>query len=94
MSRDKLFLSLYKSLGHRSDALNSATALTTTVIGRLLRNKPSLQGRTQQNQKDGILSAGVIAKVTYETLKRYDPLAAATYKAYHQATLREAIDNK
>jgi transcriptional repressor NrdR len=78
-SRDKLFLSLYKSLGHRSDALSSATALTATVIGRLLTKNPSA---------DGTLNPRAIAKVSLEALKRFDPLAAATYKAYHQTALK------
>ena len=78
-SRDKLFLSLYKSLGHRPDALNSSTALCTTVIGRLLSKNQAL---------DAIISVQFVAKTTYLTLKRYDPLGANTYKAYHQAALR------
>ncbi len=78
-SRDKLFLSLYKSLGHRQDALNSATELTDTIIGRLLR---------QRQAPDGLLQMAAIAHAAHITLKRYDPLAAHTYKAYHQAALK------
>jgi transcriptional regulator NrdR family protein len=78
-SRDELFLSLYKSLGHRKDALSSATALTNTVIGRLLNKKLA---------KDGSMSTKDLAKTAYEVLKRFDPLAAHTYKAYHQSLLR------
>jgi transcriptional regulator NrdR family protein len=77
-SRDKLFLSLYKSLGHRSDARDSATELTETLIGRVLRSKrdePSMIERTQ------------LAQITFTTLKRYDALSAHTYKAYHQTSL-------
>lgn len=78
-SRDKLFLSMHKSLGHRTDALDSSTALTATVIGRLLNKKFVIGGAlTTQN----------ISKIAYEALKRYDPLAAATYKAYHQVALK------
>src|SRR5690554_5213061 len=43
-SRDKLFLSLYKALGHRRDALHSATELTETTINILLKNPPSPNG--------------------------------------------------
>ena len=78
-SRDKLFLSLYQSLGHRKDALDSSTALTTTVIGRLINKKFVINGAIETKS---------ISKVAYEALKRYDPLAAATYKAYHQLTLK------
>jgi len=78
-SRDKLFLSLYKSLGHRQDALNSSSALTSTVIGVLLNKKYVV---------NGAISTQSVAKVAHEALKRFDPLAATSYKAYHQAALK------
>lgn len=80
-SRDKLFLSLHKALGHRQDALNSATELTETIISSLLKNN---------HAPEGLLEIEDIAKTAYQTLGRYDPLAAATYKAYHQTALRNA----
>lgn len=76
--RDRLFLSLYRALGHRPDALVSATELTGTVIGKLFRSS---------TQDQGMLTAELIARTSFETLKRYDPLAAGSYKAYHQAAL-------
>lgn len=78
-NRDKLFLSLYKSLGHRQDALNSATELTSTTIGSLLR---------KMKAPDGLLPIETLAVQTYQILKRFDPLAAHTYKAYHQTSLK------
>ncbi len=78
-SRDKLFLSLYQSLGHRNDALNSSTALTSTVISRLINKK---------YVEDGAISTMAISKMAYQVLKRFDPLAATTYKAYHQTALK------
>lgn len=78
-SRDRLFLSLYKSLGHRDNALDDATALTATVLAKILRGSVT---------ESGILEATVLAKTSYSTLRRYDPLAAHTYKAYHQKALR------
>ncbi|CAN5449402.1 hypothetical protein BH10PAT3_BH10PAT3_4280 [soil metagenome] len=78
-SRDKLLISLYQAVGHRKDALVSATALTGTVIGRLLSKKYVI---------NGALSTKDISCVAYQALKRFDPLAAATYKAYHQVALR------
>lgn len=77
-SRDKLFLSLYKALGHRQDALDSATALTDTVIGQILKAK---------RQQPSIISIKDIAWAAHRALKRYDPLAAHTYKAYHQRAI-------
>jgi len=77
-SRDLLFLSIHQALAHRPDATEAATALASTVVGRLLRLK----------HLDGLYSTHDLAKVAYETLKRFDPLAAHTYKAYHQLSLK------
>lgn len=78
--RDRLFLSLYRALGHRTDALHAATELTKTVLGKLYRSR---------TQDQGMLTAGLIARTSYETLRRYDPLAAGSYKAYHHAALQQ-----
>jgi transcriptional regulator NrdR family protein len=78
-SRDQLFLSIHVALGHRQDALISSTELTKTIIGRLLSKKQA---------PDGVISVQNLAKASHEVLKRYDPLGANTYKAYHQAALR------
>lgn len=78
-SRDKLFLSIYKALGHRADALNSATELTNTVIGLTLRkNKCS----------DGLIKAAFLAGSCYKILKRFDVMAANNYKSYHYGSLK------
>ncbi len=80
-NRDRLFLSLYRALGHRPDALTSATELTETVIGKIFRSR---------QQVDGIITARLVATHSYETLKRFDPLAAGSYKAYHQVALKDS----
>jgi transcriptional regulator NrdR family protein len=77
-NRDKIFMSIHKSLGHREDALASATALVETVIGGVMRQKNS----------SAALPVELIANLAYMTLKRFDPLAAHSYKAYHRAALR------
>jgi transcriptional regulator NrdR family protein len=77
-NRDKLFLSFYKALEYRQDALKSATELTSTVIGRLLTNKKAT---------DGLLNKNDVALESYRALKRFDALSAHTYKAYHQSSL-------
>jgi transcriptional regulator NrdR family protein len=79
-SRDKLFLSLYKSLGHRTDALQSATALTETVIGRVLHAK---------RDDPGVITMRLLATIAHLALKRFDPLSAHTYKAYHLSALQK-----
>jgi transcriptional regulator NrdR family protein len=78
-NRDRLLLSLFKSLGHRNDSIDASTGLAATIIGRLI-NKKYLTGNT--------LTTKSIAKVSHEVLKRFDPLAATTYKAYHQPALK------
>jgi transcriptional regulator NrdR family protein len=77
-SRDKLFLSLYNALGHRQDARDVATELTHTVIGSMLRKK---------TVKNGAISVNDLSTHAHMTLKRFDPLAAHTYKAYHKNAL-------
>jgi transcriptional regulator NrdR family protein len=79
-SRDQLFLSLFRAVGHRKNALNDATALTTTVIGRVLRKNLTVQ--------KGVIDIKDLVVVSYEVLKRFDPLAANNYKAYHQKLLK------
>jgi len=71
-NKNKLFLSLYKSLGHREHALEDATALTDTIMSKL----PS---KTQ----NGLITAPDITKATHEVLKRFDTPAAVHYAAFH-----------
>jgi len=78
-SRDKLFLSLNSALGHRKDSLTSSTALTQTILSRVMSKK---------HIQNGTLSTNSIAKESYQVLKRFDPLAANTYKAYHTSALK------
>jgi len=70
--RNKLFISLYKSLEHRSSALDDATALTDTIMGRLLK--------ATQN---GAVDAKTIASTAHGVLKRFDKAAAVHYLAFH-----------
>jgi transcriptional repressor NrdR len=71
-SRDKLFISIYESLKHRSTALRDAAALTDTVIGKLL-----------QTNVDGTILRADIVDLTSAILKRFDKAAAVHYAAYH-----------
>jgi transcriptional repressor NrdR len=72
-SRDKLFLSLYKSCEHRKTALSDAKGLTDTVIGKL---QPHLEGST--------LKAGDIAAVAQVALNRFDKAASVHYQAFYK----------
>ena len=73
-SREKLFLSIFRSCGHRTRPIEDATALTDTVVARLLKD-----GKAQ-------LSRSEIITVTTLILKRFDKAAAVQYTAYHPRT--------
>ena len=71
-SRDNLFVSIYLSCGHRTQPINDATALTDTIVSKLL----------------SLISNGSIAKqdlleTSISVLKHFDPVAATSYKAYY-----------
>lgn len=73
-NRDRLLLSLYRSLGHRSDALGDAAGLSTTIIAKLaMRSQNSTITRVQ------IIETVIVA------LSRFDKLAAQHYQAFHKA---------
>lgn len=76
--RDKLLLSIYRACGHREDSQAAATELTNTVLGQIARKKLA---------PHGTLPVQKLAMLIHVTIKRFDPLAANTYKAYHQKSL-------
>jgi transcriptional repressor NrdR len=69
--RDRLLISLYKSLGHRPTAVADAAALTDTVVS-LLAKKP-----------EGVMAVQELTGTTYDVLKRFDGAAATHYAAFH-----------
>lgn len=72
-SRDKLFLSVLKAVGHRESATDDAGALTATIVAKL---HPQLA--------DATLTPADITKTALETLKRFDTAASVQYAAYHR----------
>jgi transcriptional repressor NrdR len=72
-SRDKLFLSLHRSLGHRKHAQNDATALTETITGKLI-------GQVH----DGLVEGAKIAAAVQVALNRFDKAASVHYSAFHR----------
>ena len=70
--RDQLFIDLYLSCKHRPMALDDATALTHTVLSKLLKGQTSLA-----------LERTAIIQMAAQVLKRFDPAAATIYLAYH-----------
>lgn len=69
--RDKLFISIYESCKHRPSATEDASALTDTIISKVLsKHNPTVA-------KDNIKTSA------YKVLKRFDQSAAVYYKAYY-----------
>lgn len=71
-SRDKMFLSIYKSLSHRKTSLEDAGALGDTVIGHLFNL-----------QTNGVITRQALAELTQSVLARFDKAAATYYAAHH-----------
>lgn len=72
-SRDKLLFSLHACLLHRPTATNDASALTDTVISRLLT----------QAQRSVVEDTSIINTV-YVVLARFDTAASVHYQAFHR----------
>ncbi|HUS25742.1 MAG TPA: hypothetical protein VMY99_00125 [Nevskiaceae bacterium] len=71
-SRDTLFLSIYDSCKHRSQAVADASALAQTVIGKLIKNTAN-----------GMVERSHVLAAAIEVLGNFDATAATVYKAYH-----------
>jgi transcriptional repressor NrdR len=71
-SRDKLFLSLYEAVRHRTTALADAAGLADTVINKL-----------GSQVVDGVLESPAIARTVQVALNRFDHAASVAYQAFH-----------
>lgn len=71
--RDRLFLSLHKSLGHRATALSDASNLAATITAKVAPLAAA-----------GVVSARTITEVALVALNRFDKLAAQHYQAFHK----------
>lgn len=74
-NRDKLFISIYASLGHRKDPASDAAAITSTITAQTLK--------TAQN---AVIDASRLTMIAHQTLSRFDSVASVHYAAYHPAT--------
>ena len=72
-SRDKLLLSLHRSLQHRKNAVQDASALADTVIKKL--SSLVTGGRLESQQ---------ITHAVQVALNRFDKAASVHYAAFHQ----------
>ena len=73
-SRDKLFVSVHRAVGHRQSPTEDAGALTATITARLL-----------QRTESAAISPSDIVSSTLQVLQRFDNAAAVQYGAYHHA---------
>lgn len=73
-SRDKLFLSLYKSCQHRKHAVSDAGGLADSIIGLLSRQVQS-----------GMIDSSAIKSTVSVALSRFDKAASTHYQAYHSS---------
>ncbi len=71
-SSDKLYMSLFKALSHREEALNDARHLTNTIITKLLLECT-----------DGAIKLSDLKMVCLNTLEKFDKVAGTYYSAYH-----------
>jgi ADP-ribosylglycohydrolase len=71
--RDKLYVSIVAALGHRSDAVTASSAITATVIAKLLK---TAQG--------ACVTREAICNSTASTLQAFDTAGEVQYRAYHK----------
>lgn len=71
--RDKLFMSVYKSLQHRHSPLEDAGAVTDTIMQKLVQLQP---GAAIERQ--------TIIQLTQVALHRFDTAASVYYAAFHK----------
>jgi transcriptional repressor NrdR len=72
-SRDQLFVSILRAVGHRPAPVDDAGALTATVTGKLVHGT-----KTAAIAREDIITTAL------HTLKHFDHAAAVQYAAYHK----------
>jgi transcriptional regulator NrdR family protein len=72
-SRDQLFASVLNAVGHRKTSVADASALTDTIIAKLLHSTVT-----------ATIKPAEIVNAAYNTLARFDTAAAVQYQAYHK----------
>jgi transcriptional regulator NrdR family protein len=74
-SRDRLFISIYKAIGHRETAIADASALSATIIAKLIHDSGTA----------AVSPFDIIATVS-AVLQHFDRAGAVHYTAYHKTT--------
>ena len=70
--REKLFLSIYESLGHRKNPIEDSAAITDTVVSNLL-----------ERIKSPLIERSDLIKTCLVVIKNFDKTGAVHYAAYH-----------
>ena len=71
--RDKLYVSIVAALGHRRDAVAASTAITATIIAKILKTA-----------HEACVTQETIRGTTASTLEAFDTAGAVQYRAYHK----------
>lgn len=79
--RDKLFLSIYRSVDHLEDPIRIARELTDTILGKLFYKKPM----------SPIIATTEVAAAATQTLKAFNAAASVRYLSF-QADMRLSGD--
>lgn len=74
-SRDKLVISLHRSLSHRKTALGDVSGLADTIIASLLANA-----------RGGVIKHDSLIEQTLLVLERFDKAAYTHYRAHHPSS--------
>ena len=72
-SADKLYLSLYESLKHRTGAVSDARHLTNTIISKLY-----------QLNNHGVIDQTMLIQIATVAMNRFDQVASTHYQAFHR----------
>lgn len=72
LERDRLLISIYRSIAHRPAATTDAAALTETVIVTVRKAHP-----------EPVIALDVLRACTLDVLRRFDSLGHQHYQAYH-----------
>lgn len=67
-----MLMSVFDSLRHRNDALKASSALTDTIIGKILDTRLAL------------LPSEQLTAIANEVLTAFDPIAGSVFQAQHQ----------
>lgn len=73
--KEKIFISVYRSLDHKKSAQPLATAITNTIISKILSTKIPIKP---------LINSSNIALIVAKTLKSFDASSAIKYQSYQK----------